>query len=73
MCRRDKQLRTIKESLKVAIAKHVDLKSHIEKEERKLSEVQDPKYSDHDGLFWPILLLVDLAMLIIRKREQTET
>ena len=42
----DKQLRTIKGSLKVAIAKSVDLKSHIEKEERKLSEVQDPKYSD---------------------------
>ena len=29
----DKQLRTIKGSLKVAIAKRVDLKSHIEKEE----------------------------------------
>ena len=28
---------------------------------------------EHDGLFWPILLLVDLAMSIIRKREQTET
>ena len=42
----DKQLRTIKGSLKVAIAKRVDLKSHIEKEERKLSEVQDPKYSN---------------------------
>ena len=42
----DKQLRTIKGSLKVAIAKRVDLKSHIEKEERKLSEVQDLKYSD---------------------------
>ena len=42
----DKQLRTIKRSLKVAIAKRVDLKSHIEKEEQKLSEVQDPKYSD---------------------------
>ena len=27
----------------------------------------------HGGLFWPILLLVDLAMSIIRKREQTET
>ena len=27
----------------------------------------------HDGLFWPILLLVDLVMSIIRKREQTET
>ena len=43
----DKQLRTIKGSSKVAIAKRVDLKSHIEKEERKLSEVQDPKYSDN--------------------------
>ena len=42
----DKQLRTIKGSLKVAIAKRVDLKSRIELEERKLSEVQDPKYSD---------------------------
>ena len=42
----DKQLRTIKGSLKVAIAKHVDLKSRTEYEERKLSEVQDPKYSD---------------------------
>ena len=42
----DKQLRTIKGSLKVAIAKLVDLKSHIELEERKLNEVQDPKYSD---------------------------
>ena len=42
----DKQLRTIKRSLKVATAKRVDLKSHTEKEERKLSEVQDPKYSD---------------------------
>ena len=40
-----KQLRTIKGSLKVATAKLVDLKSHIEKEKRKLSEVQDPKYS----------------------------
>ena len=42
----DKQLRTIKGSLKVAIAKHVDLKSRTEHEERKLSEVQDPTYSD---------------------------
>ena len=42
----DKPLRTIKGSLKVAIAKRVDLKAHIEVEERKLSEVQDPKYSD---------------------------
>ena len=42
----DKQLRTIKGSLKVAIAKRVDLKACIEHEERKLSEVQDPAYSD---------------------------
>ena len=42
----DNQLRTIKGSLKVAIAKRVDLESRIEHEERKLSEVQDPKYSD---------------------------
>ena len=38
----DKQLRTIKGSLKVAIAKRVDLEAHIEHEERKLNEVQDP-------------------------------
>ena len=42
----DKQLRTIKGSLKVAIAKHVDLEGHIKHEERKLNEIQDPKYSD---------------------------
>ena len=42
----DKQLRTIKGSLKVAIAKRVDLNARIEHEERKLSEVQDRAYSD---------------------------
>ena len=42
----DKQLRTIKESLKVAIAKRIDLNARIEHEERKLSEVQDSAYSD---------------------------
>ena len=42
----DKQVRTIKGSLKVEIAKRVDLKSRIEHEERKLSEAQDPRYSD---------------------------
>ena len=42
----DKQLRAIKRSLKVAIAKRIDLKDRIEHEERKLSEVQDPAYSD---------------------------
>ena len=42
----DKQLRTIKASLKVAIAKRVDLENRIKHEERKLNEIQDPKYSD---------------------------
>ena len=42
----DKQIRTIKGSLKVAIAKRVDLEAHIKHEERKLNEIQDPKYSD---------------------------
>ena len=39
----DKQLRTIKGSLKVAIAKRIDLER---REERKLNEIQDPKCSD---------------------------
>ena len=42
----DKQLRTKKGSLKVAIAKRIDLKGLIKLEERKLNEIQDPKYSD---------------------------
>ena len=42
----DKQLRTIKGSLKVGIAKRIDLEGRIKHEERKLSEVQDPAYSD---------------------------
>ena len=42
----DKQLRTIRGSLKVAIAKRVDLEARIEHEERKLNEIQDPSYSD---------------------------
>ena len=42
----DKQLRTIKGSLKVAIAKCVDLEARIKHEERKLNKIQDPKYSD---------------------------
>ena len=42
----DKQLRTIKGSLKVAIAKCVDLEGRIKHEERKLKEMQDSKYSD---------------------------
>ena len=44
--RLDKQLRTIKGCLKVAIAKRVDLEARIKHEERKLNEIQDPKYSD---------------------------
>ena len=42
----DKQLRTIKGSLKVAIAKRIDLEGRIKLEERKLNEIQDPKYSN---------------------------
>ena len=42
----DKQLRTIKGSLKVAIAKRIDLEGRIQHEERKLNEIQDPKYLD---------------------------
>ena len=42
----DTQLRTIKGSLKVAIAKRIDLESRIKHEERKLNEIQDPAYSD---------------------------
>ena len=42
----DKQLRTIKRSLKVVIAKRIDLEGRIKLEERKLNEIQDPKYSD---------------------------
>ena len=42
----DKQLRTIRGSLKVAIAKRIDLEGRIEQKERKLNEIQDPTYSD---------------------------
>ena len=42
----DKQLRRIKGSLKVAIAKRIDLEGCIKLEERKLNEIQYPKYSD---------------------------
>ena len=42
----DNQLRTIKGFLKVAIAKRIDLEGCIKLEERKLNEIQDPKYSD---------------------------
>ena len=42
----DKQLKMIKGSLKVAIAKRIDLEGRIKHEERKLNEIQDPIYSD---------------------------
>ena len=42
----DKQIRTIKGSLKVAIAKRVELEDRIKHEERKLNEIRDPAYSD---------------------------
>ena len=43
----DKQLRTVKGSLKVAIAKCIDLEDRIKHEERKLNKIQDPTYSDN--------------------------
>ena len=42
----DKQLRTIRGSLKVAIAKCTELEGRIEHEENKLNEIQNPTYSD---------------------------
>ena len=42
----DKQIRTIKGSLKVAIAKRVELEDRIKHEENKLNEIQDLIYSD---------------------------
>ena len=42
----DKQLRTIRGSLKAAIAKRINLEGRIGHEERKLNEIQDPTYSD---------------------------
>ena len=42
----DKQIRTIKGSLKVSIAKRVELEDRIKHEENKLNEIQDPIYSD---------------------------
>ena len=42
----DRQLRTIRRSLKVAIAKRIELESRIKHEEDKLNEIQDPTYSD---------------------------
>ena len=37
----------IRGSLKVAIAKLINLEGRIEHEERKLNEIQDPTYSDN--------------------------
>ena len=42
----DKQLRIIKGSLKVTIAKRIDIEGWIENKERKLNEIQDPSYLD---------------------------
>ena len=42
----DKQLRIIKGSLKVTIAKRINIEGSIENKERKLNEIQDPSYSD---------------------------
>ena len=42
----DKQIRTIKGSLKVAIAKRVELEDRIKHEEDKLNEIHGPNYSD---------------------------
>ena len=42
----DKQLRTMRGSLKAAIAKRIDLEGRNEHEERKLNEIQDPTYLD---------------------------
>ena len=42
----DKQLRTIRGSLKVEVAKKVELEGHIEMEKIKLGEIQDdPRYT----------------------------
>ena len=38
----DKQLRSIRGSFKVAIAKRIDLEDRIKHEEKKLNEIQDP-------------------------------
>ena len=42
----DKQLRTIRGPLKVAIAKRIELEDHIKHKEKKLNEIQDSLYSD---------------------------
>ena len=42
----DKQLRTIRGYLKVAIAIRIDLEGRIKHKENKLNEIQDPTYSD---------------------------
>ena len=42
----DKQLRTIRGPLKVAIAKRIELEGRIKHEENKLNEIQDSTYTD---------------------------
>ena len=42
----DKQIRTMKGSLKISISKRVELEDRIKHEENKLNEIQDPIYSD---------------------------
>ena len=44
----DKQLRPIRGSLKVAIAKRIELEGRIKHEENKLNKIQDSTYSDDD-------------------------
>ena len=53
----DKQLRTIRGSLKVAIAKHIDLEGRIKHEENKLNEIQDPTYLDVMRSGWSSVML----------------
>ena len=46
----DKQLRSIKNSLKVEVAKKVQLEENIEKEKRKLKELQEHPGVYNDGI-----------------------
>ena len=44
----NKQIKTIRASLKVAVAKRIESEGRIKYEESKLNEIQDPTYSaDH--------------------------
>ena len=44
----DKQLRPIRGSLKVAIAKRIELEGRIKHEENRLNKIQDSTYSDDE-------------------------